>query len=95
MSLAAQHSRASRAWLAHLPGLESVMPATPYDVKGAIIAAVRDDNPVFVIMNKMSLAMMGEVPEEPYAIADRQGDDRAPRHELHDRRDSGACCTRP
>ena len=68
MSFAAQHSQSLEAWLIHLPGLKVIMPATPYDMKGAIIAAVRDENPVFVIMNKVSLALMGEVPEEPYAI---------------------------
>ncbi len=68
MSFAAQHSQSLETWLVHLPGLKVIMPATPYDMKGAIIAAVRDENPVFVIMNKVSLAMMGEVPEAPYAI---------------------------
>ena len=68
MSFAAQHSQSLEAWLVHLPGLKVMMPATPYDMKGAIIAAVRDENPVFVIMNKVSLGLMGEVPEEPYAI---------------------------
>jgi acetoin:2,6-dichlorophenolindophenol oxidoreductase subunit beta len=65
-SLAAQHSQSLEAWLAHLPGLKVVMPATPRDVKGTIIAAARDDNPVFVVMNKMSLGLMGEVPEGAY-----------------------------
>ncbi|MBM4385151.1 MAG: alpha-ketoacid dehydrogenase subunit beta [Deltaproteobacteria bacterium] len=68
MSFAAQHSQSLESWLVHLPGLKVMMPATPYDMKGAIIAAVRDDNPVIVIMNKVSLAMMGEVPEAPYSI---------------------------
>jgi pyruvate dehydrogenase E1 component beta subunit len=67
-SLAAQHSQSLEAWLCHLPGLKVVMPTTPYDAKGLIIAAARDDNPVFVVLNKMSLAMMGEVPEGPYEI---------------------------
>lgn len=67
-SLAAQHSQSLEAWLCHLPGLKVVMPATPYDAKGLIIAAARDDNPVFVVLNKVSLAMKGEVPEEAYAI---------------------------
>ena len=44
------------------------MPTTPYDAKGLIIAAARDDNPVLVVLNKKSLAMQGEVPEAPYAI---------------------------
>jgi len=68
MSFAAQHSQSLESWLVHLPGLKVMMPATPYDMKGAIIAAVRDDNPVIVIMNKVSLALTGEVPEAPYAI---------------------------
>jgi pyruvate dehydrogenase E1 component beta subunit len=68
MSMAAQHSQSLEAWLCHLPGLKVVMPTTPYDVKGLIIAAARDDNPVVVILNKMSLALKGEVPEEAYTL---------------------------
>jgi pyruvate/2-oxoglutarate/acetoin dehydrogenase E1 component len=67
-SLAAQHSQSLEAWLCHLPGLKVVMPTTPYDAKGLIIAAARDDNPVIVVLNKMSLAITGEVPEEAYAV---------------------------
>ena len=67
-NLAAQHSQSLEAWLAHLPGLKVVMPATPYDVKGLIIAAARDDNPVFVVMNKMSLGIQGDVPEGAYEV---------------------------
>ena len=44
------------------------MPTTPYDAKGLIIAAARDDNPVIVVLNKMSLAIKGPVPEESYAL---------------------------
>ncbi len=68
MSLAAQHSQSLEAWICHLPGLKVVMPTTPYDAKGLIIAAARDDNPVIVVLNKMSLALQGEVPEESYEI---------------------------
>jgi pyruvate/2-oxoglutarate/acetoin dehydrogenase E1 component len=67
-SLAAQHSQSLEAWICHLPGLKVVMPTTPYDAKGLIIAAARDDNPVIVVLNKMSLAITGEVPEEAYEI---------------------------
>jgi pyruvate/2-oxoglutarate/acetoin dehydrogenase E1 component len=67
-NLAAQHSQSLEAWLAHLPGLKVVMPATPYDAKGLIIAAARDDNPVFVALNKMSLALTGPVPEGAYTV---------------------------
>ncbi len=68
MSLAAQHSQSLEAWICHLPGLKVVMPTTPYDAKGLIIAAARDDNPVIVVLNKMSLAITGEVPEGSYEI---------------------------
>lgn len=68
MSMAAQHSQSLEAWICHLPGLKVVMPTTPYDAKGLIIAAARDDNPVIVVLNKMSLAITGEVPEEAYEI---------------------------
>ena len=67
-SLAAQHSQSLEAWICHLPGLKVVMPTTPYDAKGLIIAAARDDNPVIVVLNKMSLALQGEVPEGAYEI---------------------------
>lgn len=66
--MAAQHSQSLEAWVCHLPGLKVVMPTTPYDAKGLIIAAARDDNPVIVVLNKKSLALQGEVPEAPYAI---------------------------
>ena len=68
MNLAAQHSQSLEAWLAHLPGVKVVMPSNAYDAQGLIIAAARDDNPVFVVLNKLSLAMACEVPEEPYEV---------------------------
>ena len=67
MNMAAQHSQSLEAWLCHLPGLKVVAPATPRDAKGLLIAAARDDNPVFVVMNKLSLRNRGPVPEETYA----------------------------
>ena len=67
-NLAAQHSQSLEAWLTHLPGLKVVAPSTPYDAKGLLIAASRDDNPVFTVMNKMSLANRGVVPEESYEV---------------------------
>jgi pyruvate dehydrogenase E1 component beta subunit len=66
LNMAAQHSQSLEAWLAHLPGLKVVMPTTPYDAKGLLVSAVRDDNPVIVIFNKLSLGRMGEVPELLY-----------------------------
>ena len=68
MSMAAQHSQSLEAWFCHVPGLKVVMPSTPYDAKGLLVAAVLDDNPVLVIENKMSLGVMGPVPEELYSI---------------------------
>lgn len=68
MNMAAQHSQSLENWFCHLPGIKVVMPSTPYDAKGLIIAAVREENPVFVVMNKMSLAIKGKLPEEPYVV---------------------------
>ena len=68
MNMAAQHSQSLEAWLCHLPGLKVVAPATPYDAKGLLIAASRDDNPVFVVMNKLSLRNRGAVPEGAFEV---------------------------
>ena len=68
LNMAAQHSQSLEAWICHLPGLKVVAPSTPFDVKGLIISAARDDNPVFVVLNKLSLRNRGIVPEEPYEI---------------------------
>lgn len=68
LNMAAQHSQSLEAWICHLPGLKVVAPSTPYDVKGLIISASRDDNPVFVVLNKLSLRNQGQVPEESYMV---------------------------
>lgn len=68
MGAAAQHSQSLEAWFMHIPGLKVAMPSTPYDAKGLLITAIRDDNPVFFIEHKMLYGIEGEVPEEPYAI---------------------------
>jgi pyruvate/2-oxoglutarate/acetoin dehydrogenase E1 component len=68
MSAAAQHSQSLEAWLAHVPGLKVVLPASPYDAKGLIVSAIRDDNPVIVVLNKKMLGMKGDVPEELYSV---------------------------
>ncbi len=66
--VAAQHSQSLEAWFYHVPGLKVVMPATPYDAKGLLKTAVRDDNPVMFIEQKMIYLNKGEVPEEEYLI---------------------------
>lgn len=65
---AAQHSQALQAMFTHLPGLKVVMPSTPYDAKGLLIASVADDNPVVYIDDRWLYNNLGEVPEELYSI---------------------------
>jgi pyruvate dehydrogenase E1 component beta subunit len=68
LQLSAQHSQAWEAWLAHIPGLKVVTPGTPYDAKGLLKAAIRDDNPVCFLEGEMLYNIKGEVPEEEYVI---------------------------
>jgi 2-oxoisovalerate dehydrogenase E1 component len=72
--LAAQHSQSLEAWFAHVPGLVVVAPSTPYDAKGLLTSAIRDDNPVIFLEHKALYAVKGPVPAEPYAIPLGQAD---------------------
>jgi acetoin:2,6-dichlorophenolindophenol oxidoreductase subunit beta len=79
---AAQHSQSLQAWVAHVPGLKVVLPSTPADAKGLLKSAIRDDNPVVFIEDKMDYAVKGEVPGDedftvPLGVADvkRAGED--------------------
>jgi len=65
---AAQHSQSLHAWVAHVPGLKVVLPSTPYDAKGLLKTAIRDDNPVVFIEDKMMFATKGAVPGDEYTI---------------------------
>ena len=65
---AAQHSQSLHAWFAHIPGLKVVLPSTPYDMKGLLKSAIRDDNPVIIFEDKMEYKSKGPVPEEDYTI---------------------------
>ena len=65
---AAQHSQSLQAWFSHIPGLKVIMPSTPYDAKGLLKTAIRDDNPVVFIEDKMMFRMKGPVPSEEYTI---------------------------
>jgi pyruvate dehydrogenase E1 component beta subunit len=66
--LAGQHSQSLEALYYHIPGLKLVMPSTPYDAKGLLKAAVRDDDPVVFIEHKLLYMTTGEVPEEEYIV---------------------------
>ncbi len=76
--LAAQHSQALQSIFAHIPGLKVVAPATPYDAKGLLKTAIRDDNPVLFLEGELMYAWKGEVPEEPYLIPFGEADIKRP-----------------
>jgi pyruvate dehydrogenase E1 component beta subunit len=73
-----QHSQCLESWFAHVPGLKVVMPATPYDVKGLLKAAIRDDNPVLFVENKALYGLQGEIPEEDYLVPIGKADVKKP-----------------
>jgi len=80
-SAAAQHSQHLEAWFTHIPGLKVVLPSTPYDVKGMLKSAIRDDSPVIFFEHQQLMHTRGPVPEEeylvPFGVADikREGKD--------------------
>ena len=74
LQLAAQHSQAWESWLAHIPGLKVVCPGTPYDAKGLLKAAIRDDNPVCFLEGEMLYNTKGEVPDGEYIVPLGQAD---------------------
>jgi pyruvate dehydrogenase E1 component beta subunit len=64
----AQHSQSLETFFTHIPGIKVAIPATPYDAKGLLKSALRDDNPVVVIEHKLLYPTKGMVPEEEYTI---------------------------
>ena len=69
LQLSSQHSQAWEAWLAHIPGLKVVAPATPADAKGLLKSAIRDNNPVIVLEGEILYNTKGEVPEGEYMVS--------------------------
>jgi pyruvate dehydrogenase E1 component beta subunit len=65
---AAQHSQSLHAWVSHIPGLKVVLPSTPYDAKGLLKTAIRDDDPVVFFEDKMMYKLTGHVPADDYTI---------------------------
>jgi pyruvate/2-oxoglutarate/acetoin dehydrogenase E1 component len=65
---AAQHSQSLHAWFSHIPGLKVALPSTPYDAKGLLKTAIRDDSPVIFFEDKMMYQLKGPIPEGDYTI---------------------------
>jgi pyruvate dehydrogenase E1 component beta subunit len=65
---AAQHSQSLHAWFCHVPGLKVVLPSTPFDAKGLLKSAIRDENPVVFFEDKMMYKLKGPVPADDYTI---------------------------
>lgn len=66
--LSSQHSQALQSYFVHVPGIKVIAPATPYDAKGLLKSAIRDDNPVVMMESELAYGWTGEVPEEEYLI---------------------------
>src|SRR5437588_2197386 len=81
---AAQHSQMFESWYAHVPGLKVVMPATPYDVKGMLKAAVRDPDPVLFIEHELLYNVKGELPDEgvEYTVPLDRGEVKRPGQDI-------------
>jgi len=63
-----QHSQSFHSWFAHVPGLKVVLPSTPYDAKGLLVASIEDDDPVIFIEHRWIYHMTGDVPEQKYSV---------------------------
>jgi len=76
--LAAQHSMALQSIYAHFPGMKVAAPATPYDAKGLLKSAIRDDNPVLFLESELMYSVKGPVPNDEYLIPLGEGDIKRP-----------------
>lgn len=65
---AAQHSESLESWFVNVPGLKVIAPSTPYDMKGLLLAAIADQNPIIFVENKLLYKAKGPVPELPYIV---------------------------
>jgi 2-oxoisovalerate dehydrogenase E1 component len=81
-AIAAHHSQSLESLWTHFPGIYVVMPSTPYDAKGLLKTAIRDDNPVMFIEHKMLYKEKGPVPEEDYIIPFGVADIKRPGKDL-------------
>src|SRR5437764_12773707 len=79
---AAQHSQSLHAWVSHVPGLKVALPSTPYDAKGLLKTAIRDDNPVIFFEDKMMYQLKGPVPEGDYTIPFGVADTKRPGNDI-------------
>src|SRR5260370_21355750 len=79
---AAQHSQSLHAWFSHVPGLKVVLPSTPYDAKGLLKTAIRDENPVVFFEDKMMYKLKGPVPDDNYTIPLGVADVQRPRDDI-------------
>jgi pyruvate/2-oxoglutarate/acetoin dehydrogenase E1 component len=68
IGMAGQHSQTLEAWFVHAPGLVVIMPATPYDAKGLLTAAIRDDNPVVFLEKRLLYSRRGPVPDGAFTV---------------------------
>ena len=82
--LAAQHSQSLQAWFAHIPGLKVVLPSTPYDAKGLLKTAIRDNNPVIFFEDKMTYQRKGRVPppSDDYTLPLGEADIKREGHDI-------------
>jgi len=79
---AAQHSQSFESWMVHVPGLKVVLPSTPYDAKGLLKTAIRDDNPVVFLEHKLLYSTKGPIPDGDYTIPFGQAVVRRPGKDL-------------